>query len=74
MVIITPAYGRDYKSKAAFLADFNQDKDFMNQDMFGSQLINREDMKNAGIKEAQIRYSQLRKVGMIKAGKDGIWK
>jgi hypothetical protein len=31
-ITVTPAYGRDYKSKAAALADWEADKDFILED------------------------------------------
>ncbi len=38
-----PAYGRDYKTKADVLADWEAGKDFLIQDMFESGYINKAD-------------------------------
>ena len=53
-----PAYGRDYKSKAAVLKDWEEGKDFMMQSMFGCGYFN----KNSDISEftaIQFRYRKL---------------
>lgn len=38
---LSPAYGRDYKSKAALLADFDADKDFEIRSLDGSGYVNK---------------------------------
>jgi hypothetical protein len=55
---LTPAYGRDYKSQAKLLEDFNNNKDFLRQDLV-SQLINKQQIP-AGTR-IQFRYGKLRK-------------
>lgn len=55
---LTPAYGRDYKSQAKLLEDFNNNKDFIRNDLI-CQLINKQQIP-AGTK-IQFRYSKLRK-------------
>lgn len=74
MVTLHPAYGRDYTSKSAILADLNSGKDFMTIDPWGSQYINAEDLKNAEINQVVVRYNNQRKVTTLKRGKDGSWK
>lgn len=61
---LTPAYGRDYKSKAAAVADFDANKDFV--EAMSGQYINKEQVKAAGLKQVMIRYGQLRKVAPVK--------
>ena len=56
---ITPAYGRDYKSQKAFIADFNANKDFNIETPFQSILINKEQIE-PGTK-LQGRFSSMRK-------------
>ena len=59
-MILTPAYGRDYKSKAALLADFNANKDFIYNAMFNTTYINKEQI-DPGTK-ITFRYSKHMKV------------
>ena len=54
-LILTPAYGRDYNSKDAVLADYNDGKDFK---IAGGPYISKRDVTNEVIK---FRYSKMRK-------------
>jgi hypothetical protein len=68
---LTPAYGRDYKSKKELLADLNSGKDFVLNSFDGTGYVNLEqlvEMKRTGF---QARYGQSRKVCsvVIKGGK-----
>lgn len=65
---LIPAYGRDYKSKAQVLADYNNDKDFMVCDYLGkSAYINKSDLeKIEGITHLHFRYQRLTKVLVLK--------
>ena len=73
MLTLTPAYGRDYKSKKAVEEDFNADKDFvimsMAQALFkdgrGGTYTNKADLVKMGHKQVRIRYSKLRKVIVV---------
>ena len=56
---VTPAYGRDYKSKAAALADWNNGKDF--RDSRTGQYLSIRDAKAHGL-AVWIRYDKLRKI------------
>ncbi len=58
-----PAYGRDYKSKAAVLADWNAGKDFLIQDVFTSGYVNKAD-KPADM-TLNVRYAKQTKVCVI---------
>jgi hypothetical protein len=62
-VTASGAYGRDYKSKKAVLADWNAYKDFTMRGMRGGY-INRQDADRDGI-EMNIRYDNDRKVVVI---------
>lgn len=53
---LTPAYGRDYKSKAAVAADFDADKDFL----LDGKPINKSQIVPMGLKTVNIRYLRLR--------------
>ena len=67
---LTPAYGRDYTTKKAVLADWNANKDFTIANIFNrydGKQINITDCKSAGIKEVMIRYNQLMKIAVVKA-------
>jgi hypothetical protein len=59
-----PAYGRDYRSKAALMADWNAGKDFLIQDMQASGYVNKDDKPADVI--LNVRYSNLTKVCQIK--------
>lgn len=62
---LVPAYGRDYKSQAAVLADFNAGKDFKIADIsspYDGAYVNKEQIVKDGIKRVTIRYKQLRSV------------
>lgn len=61
--VITPAYGRDYKSMKDVQADFDAGKDFRWQSFDGEGIVNREDFV-VGAK-IQARYAKIRKVGMV---------
>ena len=59
-----PAYGRDYKSKKEVLADWNDGKDFLIQDMFHSGYVNKNDKPSNVV--LNIRYKRLTMVCVIK--------
>jgi hypothetical protein len=56
-----PILGRDYTSKAAVLADWQANKDFLVVDLRHSGYINREQAVKEGI-TLNIRYAKQRKV------------
>lgn len=65
---VVPAYGRDYKSKAEVLSDWNAGKDFQICDMSSphdGSYINKEDASKEGI-TVNVRYARLTKVLPIK--------
>jgi hypothetical protein len=62
---LVPAYGRDYKSKKAVLADFEADMDFTIESIQGSTYCDRTTLIEAGAREVNIRYSNLRKVCVV---------
>ena len=59
---LTPAYGRDYTSKKALLADFDKDKDFL---MPSGVPINKAQLVQMGVKRIRVRYAKLRKTDVI---------
>lgn len=65
-ITLTPAYGRDYNSKDAVIADWNDGKDFViasaNHPYCGSYCSIRDFPNHSGIK---LRYSKLRKAVTI---------
>jgi len=65
-VILTPAYGRDYKSKAAVQADFDAGKDFMARSFDRDGYITKSELLEMGVKSVQARYGKLAKVCMLK--------
>lgn len=67
---LVPAYGRDYKSKKAVLIDWNDNKDFIIQDMsspYDGKYANKQDYENDKDSPAtvNIRYDGLRKVMVV---------
>ena len=69
-VTLTPAYGRDYKSKKEVLVDWNGNKDFVIQCMMhpydGKYATRKELMENEPDNDFSIRYGQLMKVLPVK--------
>ena len=64
-LILTPAYGRDYRNKKEVLQDFHANKNFILNDMTGTCYINKQDIgPNINV---NIRYSKLRKVLTLRA-------
>lgn len=61
-LILVPAYGRDYTSKAAVAQDFYGNKDFL---VAGGSYTNRSDLAAMGYREVNIRYGKLRKVTVL---------
>lgn len=68
---LTPAYGRDYKSKAAVIADLNAGKDFTAQPM--GRYINLPQLVEAYATTINVRYQRLTKVTVLRI-KDGAVK
>lgn len=63
MKTLVPAYGRDYKSKAAVLADWEAGKDFLVMDItdrWNGLPANKADL--AGIGSVKFRYAKLAKI------------
>jgi len=68
-ITISPAYGRDYTSKANVLADWDANKDFIIQDMRLSGYVNKAqvpDLIRDGITAIQLRYNLMTKVIILK--------
>jgi len=63
--VLTPAYGRDYKSRPAVLSDLAAGKDFILNDIsskWDGKPCNLADLLAAGVKRVTIRYKALRSV------------
>jgi hypothetical protein len=66
--ILTPAYGRDYKSKKAVMEDLLARKDFVLHDLmsvYDGKVCNLDDLRRAGYTSVHVRYDALRKVLVI---------
>jgi len=66
---LTPAYGRDYKSKKAVQADLDAGKDFIIADLFhpdSGRYCNNADLKSSGVKTVMIRYNSMRSIQSFK--------
>jgi hypothetical protein len=77
MMVLSPAYGRDYANKAAVRADWEANKDFivMSQSVWTGNPVNREQIEAATAwankampgqpKRVSIRYARLRRTLVI---------
>ena len=68
MIGVYPAYGRDYKSKAAVLEAYNAGKDFIIADIssrWNGMAANKSDLAVEG--KVKIRYAKLAKVIIVDA-------
>ncbi len=62
---LAPAYGRDYTSAQAAVADFDADKDFVITDIsnkWNGKMVNKSQLAGYTVK---IRYNQLRRVTIV---------
>lgn len=67
-ITLTPAFGRDYKSKAAVLADFNENKLFRIADLHhphSGRTASRSDLLASGVHTVNIRYKQLTRIAVV---------
>ena len=65
---LLPAYGRDYKSKKAFINDIEANKDFLICNT--SSYINKDQFKDLNISEFRIRYNNLKQTQVINIKKE----
>lgn len=63
-ITLIPAYGRDYKSKKAIMADLDNDLDFILTS--SGQYINKSQLIEANMLNINVRYSKLTKIAVIK--------
>ena len=69
---LTPAYGRDYKSKKAVVQDWEDGKDFIIADMFNpydGKAFNKQSALDSGERTVNIRYKKLTQIAVIKVRK-----
>lgn len=69
MIIVIPAYGRDYKSKKEIQKDIDENKDFTVSDISNSsygRYCNKQDLLRDNYTAMRVRYSQLKKVAIFK--------
>jgi hypothetical protein len=65
-LVLTPAYGRDYNSKDAVIADWKAGKDFIIENVFhpySGKPISKRDVQDGTYVE--IRYSKRRKLVVV---------
>lgn len=68
MLTLSPAYGRDYKSKKAIVADLQADRDFIIENFghpYSGKPINRSQLLESGEREVKVRYAQKRKLAVV---------
>lgn len=74
-LIVSGAYGRDYKSKAQALAEWNGGLDFTIRTLGYPAYCNREDVERAGVYRVEIRYDADRRLVIIRRTSErGAWK
>ena len=74
---VVPAYGREYKGKAAILIDWNAGKDFIVSDAFtryDGKPANKESFEAAGVGVVNVRFARMTKICVLTRGKNGEWK
>ena len=64
---LIPAYGRDYRSKDAAIADLMAGKDF--ETPFG-RYINLEQLRELGLKEVEVRYWKMMRCTVVNIEKE----
>lgn len=67
-ISLVPARGRDYKSALAVRIALAEENDFIVADMsspWDGKPCNIADLRQAGIRTANVRYAQLRKVTVV---------
>lgn len=65
---LTPAYGRDYKTKQEVIAAFENGKDFEGDYQLGFKPVNIDDIRPLG-GTVNLRYSNTRKVAVYRIKK-----
>jgi len=68
-IVVTPAYGRDYTSKAKAIADWEAGKDFILQDItsrWDGKPINKADAMRAGFSAVNIRFKRNTQVAVVR--------
>lgn len=73
MISLSPAYGRDYKSKSAVLADLNNRKDFIFHDITSQWDGKPCTPSDLGVTSMIVRYDRKLKQ-MVAKFVNGIWK
>jgi hypothetical protein len=63
---LTPAYGKDYKTKKEALEAFENNVDFVLNTYHGQSYCNKEDLVSKGFFNFQIRYNRNTKVFVVK--------
>ena len=66
---LTPAYGKDYKSKKAVQTAFDEGADFIIADFnhpASGRPCNKEDLIGEGISTVNIRYKKLTEIAVVK--------
>lgn len=58
MITLTPAYGRDYKTKSGAQKDFDTGKDFILNSLDAPQkLVNKKQLADEGVTEVKLRFA-----------------
>lgn len=68
MITLLPAYGRDYRNKAAAQADLDASKDFILSDLtspWDGKPINRPQLAELGVSTVNVRYAKQRRVAVL---------
>jgi hypothetical protein len=63
---LTPAYGRDYKSKKEVLEAFHNNQDFILNSIAGTGICNKKDLEEMESNFVNIRYKKLTQIVVVK--------
>lgn len=65
VVTLTPAYGRDYKSKTLAIKDFDSNKDFVVNGFGHGSYASKEELIERGVKLVKLRFNKLTKCEIV---------
>jgi hypothetical protein len=68
-ITLSPAYGRDFKSRRDAEENFASNQDWRIESIasgYAGAYATRAELKNAGIQEVELRYAKLTKVTIVK--------
>ena len=77
MMILSPAYGRDYKNRNAVIRSFIANKDFIIENFdhpYSGKPVNRSQLVEAGESKVQFRYNNLKSTFVLSINLENVRK